>query len=250
MNPITYVYHEVLFQPLFNLLVGITNFLPTHNLGIAIILVTLLTRLLLLPSSLHHAKQLQANQSKMADIKKDLKKVQDQFKDDKVKRAEATMALYKKAGINPASGCLPLLIQLPILIALYRVFLIGIGPSTYHYLYSFVQAPMSISTTLLGIDLANPSLLLGVLAGIAQFSQMRWFSPTPAASPGLNDSSEQMMASMQRNMMYIFPVMTIFIALQLPAALALYWVVSTIFAVAQQLIIKRMLHLTVTPPSV
>ncbi|MEX1997378.1 MAG: YidC/Oxa1 family membrane protein insertase [Candidatus Andersenbacteria bacterium] len=250
MNIFTFLYNEVLFRPLFNLLVGVTNILPTHSVGVAIIIVTFITRLILLPSAWHHAKQLQKNQGKMADLQRELKVIQEKHKNDKAKKAEATMALYKKSGINPASGCLPLLIQLPILLALYRVFFIGLGPETFQHLYPFVSSPATLQSSFLGIPLSNPSLLLAILAGIAQFIQMRFFTPTPPSSPGLNESSEQMMASMQRNMMYIFPVMTVFISLQLPAALALYWLVSTILAIGQQYIIKKRLHLTTTPSTI
>lgn len=250
MNFFSLLFHEALFRPLFNLLVGITNVLPTHNVGISIIAVTFLTRLVLLPSSLHHAKQMQKNQTKMNEVKKELKVINEKHKDDKLKRAEAVSALYKKAGINPASGCLPLLIQLPILIALFQVFNVGLGPETYQNLYSFVGHPEALNTIFLGANLTQPSVYFAVIAGIAQFVQMRFFTPTPTSQPGLNENSEQMMASMQKNMQYIFPVMTIFFALRFPAALPLYWTVSTIFALLQQYIVKRSMHLSITPPTV
>lgn len=252
MNPFSFLYTEVLYRPLLNLLVGITNVLPTHNVGLAIILVTLLVRLLLLPSSLHHAKQMRANQGKMQDVKKEIEKAKKKHKGDKAKEAEETMRIYREAGVNPASGCLPLLIQLPVLIALYRVFLNGLSPEVYTSLYSFVMEPGALQTVLFGIPLNEPSLRLGVLAGVAQFVQMKWLSPTPqtATQPGMNDDAAAMMASMQKNMMFIFPVMTIFISLQLPAALALYWATSTLFGIAQQYTLKRSLHLEGNPPPV
>ncbi|MDP3997229.1 MAG: YidC/Oxa1 family membrane protein insertase [bacterium] len=250
MNIISVVYTEALFRPLYNLLVGITDFLPNHSVGFAILLVTLIVRLILLPSALHQAKMARRNQDKMQSLQKELKKIKEQHKEDKTKQAEATMRLYRQAGINPASGCLPLLIQLPILIALYRVFFTGLGEETFQYLYSFVPAPSSISAVFLGIDLSIPSLLLGVIAGLGQFAMMRFFSPSPAAQPGANESTAQMMASMQKNMTYFFPVMTIFIAMRLPAALALYWVASTAFAIIQQYFIKRALNLSSNPPIV
>ncbi|MEX1112264.1 MAG: YidC/Oxa1 family membrane protein insertase [Candidatus Andersenbacteria bacterium] len=251
MNPFSFVYTEILYRPLFNLLVGITNVLPGHGVGFAIILVTLIVRLVLLPSSLHHARQMRSNQGKMKEVKKELDAIKKKHKDDKGKQAEETMRVYKEAGINPASGCLPLLIQLPILIALYRVFLVGLAPESFQSLYSFVAEPNTIQTIFLGIPLNEPSLLLGVIAGIAQFSQMKWLNPAQtAAQSGANEDAAAMMASMQKNMMYIFPVMTIFISLQLPAALALYWATSTIFGMAQQYILKRSLHLQDNPPAV
>lgn len=252
MNPFSFLYTEVLYRPLLNLLVGITNILPTHNVGVAIVLVTLLVRLFLLPSSLHHAKQMRANQGKMQDVKKEIDKIKKKHKGDKAKEAEETMRVYREAGVNPASGCLPLLIQLPVLIALYKVFLSGLSPEVFGSLYGFISEPESLQTVFLGIPLNEPSLRLGVIAGVAQFVQMKWLSPTPQtdSQPGMNEDAAAMMASMQRNMMFVFPVMTVFISLQLPAALALYWATSTLFGIIQQYLLKRTLHLEGNPPAV
>lgn len=250
MNIISVIYTEALFRPLLNLLIGITNILPGHAVGWAIIVVTIIVRLILLPSFLHQAKVMQKNQEKMKSVQAQLDEAKIKHKDDKAKHAEETMRIYKEAGVNPASGCLPLLIQLPILLALYRVFFSGLTPSTYHYLYSFVAHPAVLSFAFLGINLNNPSLLLGVIAGALQFIQMKFLAPQPQSQPGANEETAAMMASMQKNMMYIFPAMTIFIALRLPAALALYWAVSTSFGILQQVIVRKSLHLTSNPPNI
>lgn len=251
MNPFSSIYTEALIRPLFNLLVGVTNVLPTHNIGVAIIVVTLLVRLILLPPSLHQARQASHNQTKMNAIQKKLQTIKNTHKNDKAKQAEATMQAYREAGINPAAGCLPLLIQLPILIALYHVFLGGIGPDTFPYLYGFISPPQAIKTIFFGISLTEPSLLLGIIAGLSQFILMKYASPPPPpAAPTSSEETAQMMQSMQRNMMYFFPVMTVFIALQLPAALALYWVASTIFALIQQYFIKKVLKISASLPAV
>lgn len=181
----------------------------------------------------------------MGEVKDKLKKIQQQHKNDKSKQAEATMAVYRQAGINPASGCLPLLIQLPILIALYRVFLIGMEPDTFINLYSFISPPSIVNLSFLGIDLTQTSLLLALLAGSFQLILMHLVKPAAPAAPSTDsDQSAQMMASMQKNMTYIFPVMTVFISMQLPAALALYWVASTIFGIVQQYTFKHYLKIS------
>ncbi len=249
MNPLTFVYTEILFRPLLNLLVGITNTLPGHGVGWAIIIVTLIVRLVLLPSSLHQARRMKVQQDKMKAVQKEIAKMKKEHKDDKAKQSQETMRIYKENGINPAGGCLPLLIQLPILIALYRVFLAGLSPETYQFLYSFVVDPTGIQTVFFGINLNEPSLRLGVLAGIGQFIQMKWLAPSTPTT-GDDDNAAAMMSSMQKNMAYIFPVMTVFIALRLPAALALYWAISTIFGIVQQYIVKRSMHLESVPPGV
>ncbi len=250
MNIFGFLYTEVLFRPILNLLVGITNVLPSHGVGWAIVIVTIIVRLVLLPSFLHQARSMRKNQDKMKEIQHRIDEVKKKHKNDKAKQTEETMKIYREAGINPASGCLPLLVQLPILIALYRVFFSGLTPDTYQFLYPFVDAPMQLSFSFLGIDLGAPSLLLGVVAGIFQFVQMRYLSPQPQGAPGANEDAAKMMESMQKNMTYIFPAMTIFIALRLPAALALYWAVSTLFGIVQQIIVKRSLHLKANPPSI
>lgn len=252
MNPFTFAYTEFLWRPLFNLLVGLTNVIPGHFMWVAIILVTLAVRLILLPLSLQQARQAQRQQTKMADVKQEIKRIQAQYKGDKQKQAQETMAAYRRAGVNPASGCLLLLIQLPILLALYRVFLTPIAPESFPYLYGFVSAPTAVNLSFFGIELTQGSLLLAVLAGIAQFIQVRYFSPTPTTPPSASDddSSAQMMAAMQRNMAYIFPVMTVFISLRLPSALALYWIVSISLAILQQLILQKALRLNSPPATV
>lgn len=248
MNPLSFIYNEILFRPLFNLLVAITNILPNHNVGLSILGVTLLVRFALLPLSIHQAHHMQANQKKMAALRAEIKKINEQYKNDSAKKAQATMELYKKAGISPTAGCLPLVIQLPILIAMYRVFLGGLGEQTWSHLYSFVHQPTAISMMFLGINLAVPSVLLGLIAGVAQFLQMRLMSATQATPAADADETSKAMHAMQRNMAYIFPVMTVFIALKLPAALALYWCVSTLFGLLQQYIMKRTMNLSSAPP--
>lgn len=250
MNIISFVYTEVLFRPLLNLLIGITNVLPGHSVGWAIVFVTIIVRLVLLPSFLHQAKTMQRNQEKMKQMKGKLDELKKKHKNDKSKQAEETMRLYREAGVNPASGCLPLIVQLPVLIALYRVFFSGLTPSTYHFLYAFVAIPSALSFTFLTLNLSTPSILLGAIAGVFQFIQMKYLTPAPQSQPGANDETAAMMASMQKNMMYIFPVMTVFISIRLPAALALYWSVSTLFGIIQQLVVKKSLKLTENPPTI
>lgn len=252
MNPLTFVYTEFLWRPLFNLLVTLTNSIPGHFMWVAIILVTLAVRLVLLPFSLQQARHAQRQQTKMADLKVELARIKTQYKDDKQKQAQETMALYRRAGVNPASGCLLLLIQLPILIALYRVFLTPITAESFQFLYSFVAAPAAVNLSFFGIELTQGSLLLAIVAGVAQFTQVRYFSPTPTTPPTAadTDDSAKMMAAMQRNMAYIFPAMTVFISLRLPSALALYWIVSIGLAILQQIILQKALRLNSPPATV
>lgn len=249
MNLISLIYTEGLFRPLLNLLVGLTNHLPGHEVGWAIVLVTAFVRVILLPLSYHQVKRAQDNQSKMGKMQSQLKDIKNRYQHDKTKQSQETMRLYRESGVNPASGCLPLLIQLPVLIALYRVFLAGLTQDTFSLLYSFVGRPTALGLVFFGINLHDPSVMLGVLAGVAQFVQMRFLtSPAPASTPSDSDDAAAMTAAMQKNMMYIFPVMTVFISLRLPAALALYWLISTLFGIGQQVLFRRAFNLSSSVP--
>jgi YidC/Oxa1 family membrane protein insertase len=144
------------------------------------------------------------------------------------------MELYKAHNINPFSSCLPLLIQLPILIALYRVFMQSLNGQELHGIYSFIQRPETISPMFLGfIDLAAKNIPMAALAAILQFLQGRMQQPNVKSS----DATQQMIA---QQTMYVFPLMTLILgATVLPAGLTLYWIVTTLFGIGQQYYIIR-----------
>ncbi|MDO8496462.1 MAG: YidC/Oxa1 family membrane protein insertase, partial [bacterium] len=156
------------------------------------------------------------------------------FKDDKSAQSVETMKLYKENGINPLAGCLPLLIQLPILIALYQAFIAGLKPENLGMLYNFVLNPGEINKISFGfIDITSKMPILAIFAGVAQFIQA-W--ATKAQSQGLSPNKE--MAALNSQMLYFFPVMIIVIGWNLPAGLVLYWITTTVFSVLEQLYIK------------
>ena len=230
-------FHTILYQPLFNLLIGIYDLLPGWDIGFAIIVLTVFIKLALWPlsnTSLKSQKALQEIQPKIEALK-------EEFKDDKEKLAKAMMELYTKEKVNPFSSCLPLLIQLPILIALYRVFIAGLNTESLVNLYAFVPNPGEIRHIFLGlVDLTKPNVVLAVLAGAFQFVQTRMLMskrvpPLVRKSAGARD--EDMMASMNKSMMYFMPVMTVVIGVSLPAGLTLYWVTVNIISVLQQLLV-------------
>ncbi|MEK7614895.1 MAG: YidC/Oxa1 family membrane protein insertase [Patescibacteria group bacterium] len=233
------IFHLVLVQPIFNLLVFLYNVIPGSDIGFAIILLTILIKLLLWPFmnvSLKSQKALQDIQPKIEDLKV-------KHKDDKEGLAKAMMALYQTEKVSPFSSCLPLLIQFPILIALYEVLLQGFKPEALNQLYSFVPNPGVINNIFLGfMDLAVPSIALAVIAGIFQFFQTKMLmSKQPpkqvSKTPGAKD--ESMLASMNKSMLYFMPVMTVIIGINLPGGLALYWVTVTIVSIIQQVIVFK-----------
>lgn len=222
------IFHEALTRPLFNILIWFYNIIPGQDLGLAIIAVTVLVRLVLYPSfskSLKSQKELQQLQPKLNEVK-------EKYKDNKEAQTKATLELYKEHKINPLSSCLPLLIQLPILIALYKVFLSGLKGNFGSELYSFVANPGTINQTFLGINLATPNIYMAIIAGAFQFVQTKMITPKQKAQ----DRTAKLMNA---QLMYFMPIITVVIAWKLPAALSLYWVVTTLFAIGQQYYIIR-----------
>jgi len=232
MVTIKLILKTILYRPLFNALIFLVWLIPGHNVAWAIIILTIIIRLILLPSSLKAARA----QIKLRDLQPELQKIQAQYKDDKQKQSQAMMDFYKKHKVSPWGSCLPLLIQFPILIVLYYVFINGLGMQRFDLLYSFVPRPEAINTIWLGIDLASPDRwVLPIIAGILQYFQGRQMMPaTGSKKSDGKDKSQAMQSMLSKQMLYIMPVFTIFIAMRLPAALPLYWIITTLFAIGQQ----------------
>lgn len=231
MSLITTIFNEVLYRPLFNGLVFLYNVIPGHDFGIAIILLTLIIRLLLYPL---FQKSIKSQQSLMI-LQPKIKEIQKKYKDDKEKQARAMMELYKTHKVNPMSGCLPILIQLPILYAFFRVLWTGLDPSKLSNLYWFINSPGLIDPIFLGIiDLSKKSPLLAILAGLSQFVQSKMMAPKNNY-PKINHKLD-LTRTMSTQMTYLMPLLTIFIAWSLPAGLPLYWLSLTLFGILQQYI--------------
>lgn len=230
------IYNTILYQPIFNVLVYLYNIVPGNDIGIAIILLTVLIKMALFPlskQSIKSQKSLQIIQPKMEELKR-------KYKDNKEKQAQALMELYKKEKVNPFSSCLPLLIQFPFLIAVYHVFRNGLtNPEHLSLLYPFVQNPGMIDSMSFGvINLAERSIPLAVVAGISQLWQTRML--VHKKQPEVNGSKDEgAMASMNKQMMYFMPALTVFIGFTLPSGLMLYWVVTSLLTVAQQKLMFR-----------
>jgi len=231
----TYLYHVILKYPILNLLVYFYQTIAFHDLGIAIILVTLVIRLILYPLFHSGAKQ----QMLMQRIQPHVKKIQEQYKNDREKQAQALMDLYKEHGVNPFSSILLLIIQLPILIALYRIILYTIPQNALAGLYSFVPAPATINSMFLGfLNLQVSNIWLVLVAAAAQFLQARlaiWRNPESGAVPSPAEK-------MARQMAFVAPVITIVIFYSLPAAVGLYWITSSVFSIFQQMVVNKHLR--------
>lgn len=247
MNILYFIYNEIIYRPLFNLLVFLYNIIPGQEIGIAIILLTIIVRLLLYKVNGKSIK----SQRELQEIQPLIKEIQQKYKDDKEKQAKELMAVYQKHKINPFSGCLPLLIQFPIIIALYRVFLSGFQDDKLSALYSFVANPGHINAVSFGVDLSVSNIYLAVLAAVLQYYQTKSImggvmkkKSEVSVKADIDKTPEEKMQeftqSLTKNMMYMMPLMTLIFAMTLPSGLALYWSVTTLFAIVQQyFIIKK-----------
>jgi len=165
------IFHEAIFKPLLNFLIFVLNILPGNDLGLSIIVVTILIRLVFYPLSYKALR----SQKKLIDLQPKLKQLQEKYKHDKAKQTQAVMGFYKEHNVNPFTGCIPFIIQIPVLLGLYRVFLMQLTPETLTpNLYHFIPQPEHINFIFLGvINLAFPSPVLAVLAGFSQYLYSR-----------------------------------------------------------------------------
>ncbi len=230
----TELFNLVLSQPIFNGFVALYNLIP--DAGIVILIITVIIKMALYPMT---DKSIKA-QKALTDLQPKLDKIKEDNKGDQQKIAQETMALYKEHKVNPFGSCLPLLIQLPVFIALYWVLRETLmNGADFSQLYSFVSNPGEISALTLGFfDLGKNSFILALLAGGAQFIQARMFSKKRApAVAGKGGKDENMTAMMNKQMTYFMPFITIIIGYQLPAGLTLYWFLSTLLTAVQQMFI-------------
>lgn len=232
-------FNIILYRPLFNALVFLYEYLPGHDFGVAVIVLTIIIRVILYPLMVKSIK----SQKALSDLQPKIQEIQNKYKNEKEKQAKEMMVLYQKEKINPFGGCLPLLLQLPILIALFRVFQQGLQPESMVHLYSFMPDPGTINQTFLGIvDLAMPSLGLAFLAGITQFFQSKMIIPQQkkfSAGQTSKTKTPDFSQIMQKQMLYFFPIFTVFILWRLPAAIGIYWIITALFSIGQQYLIFK-----------
>jgi YidC/Oxa1 family membrane protein insertase len=229
------MFKTIFFQPIYNLLVGLYELVPGGDIGLAIIFLTVIVKLVLWPltaKSLKSQKALQDIQPKMEEIKRVHGKDQEAL-------GKAMMALYKSEKVSPFSACLPTLLQLPVFIALYQALSTGLKSSGFENLYSFVPNPGQIDPKFFNlVDLSVPNIVLAVLAGISQFFQAKMMVAKPQPKvPGAED--EQMLSIMNRQMVYMMPVLTVVISWKLPGGLVLYWFTMNLLSILQQWLFLR-----------
>ena len=229
------LWNTIFYEPLYNGLIFLISIVPGGSVALSVIILTLLVKFILYPLS---QKSIDT-QVKMRSVEGELTKIKEKNK-EKEAVARETMALYKKHGINPFSGCITILIQLPIIIALYFVFFKGLTPEN-SFLYSFVHFPEQMNTIFLGlIDITKKSLVLGILAGVAQYFQTALTMPKPKPQvAGVKTSfADEFGRSMYIQMKYFLPLLIVFIAYTTSAAVALYWITSSLFMIGQEYVVR------------
>jgi YidC/Oxa1 family membrane protein insertase len=231
------LYNFLIYQPLYNGLIFLINAISWADVGVAVVLLTLIVKIVLFPLS----RKAIITQRKIKQFNPEISKIKEKYK-DRQEQAKKMFELYRREGVNPFSSFFLILIQLPVIFALYRIFLrSGLPEIQENLLYSFVPAPLDIHTMFLGlIDITLRSWPLALLVGLSTFFQMRLSLPVAPKpkTPG-KSLKDDLARSMSVQMRYFFPFIAAFISYSLSGAIALYWLTSNLFTIAQELILKR-----------
>lgn len=225
------IFNILLYKPLLNALVAL--YYLTHDFGLSIILLTVLIKLILYPSSVKSM----VFQRRIAKVQPQIKEIQKKYKNDKEKQSRALMELYQKEKITPLSGCLPGIIEAIIFLSLFLVIRGASNPAGISGgLYHFFPQTMKIDLTLFGfIDLTKSlwtttsGKVLVFVTGFLQFLQLK----------RSQEGVEQKKGDFQKEMLYFFPILTIIILAKFPAALGIYWLTTTVFSLLQQELVLR-----------
>ena len=236
------LFQNFLVEPLYNALVFLLNVIPFADLGIAVVILTIVVRVIIFPISKNAIK----SQIQMKEIAPKIKELQEKYKDDRQKLALETMQLYKDHNVKPFASILMIFIQLPIIFALYFVFFReGLPNINLDILYSFISAPENISANFIFIDLTAKSIILAIAAALTQFLQAKiLMSRNIGATSSENQTEKEKMMSdimkgMQIQMKYVMPVFMGFIAYSLGGVIALYFTTSNTFSIFQELYLTK-----------
>lgn len=239
------MYHEIVFRPLYNGLIGIIDLLPWLDVGMAVIIFTIIVKVILYPLS----KSALLTQARMKAIEPEAARIRKEYANDRQLQAQKTMELYKTRNIKPFSGMLLLIIQFPILLALISVFYKVIPTVDVTQLYSFIHVPV-LKTEFLGfVDLTTKSLVLAIATAVVQFFQLKFSLASQQqnknAAPA--DGMAASMNAMSSQMKYFIPVVA-FVSLywliparfpQAASIVALYWMTSSLMTLLQELYIRK-----------
>ncbi|MBP9836443.1 MAG: membrane protein insertase YidC [Candidatus Pacebacteria bacterium] len=218
------------------------DIVPGGDVGLAIIAIVVVVKTILLPLSIKAAK----TQRIMREIEPKLREIKETHKDNREAQALAMMTVYRDAGMNPFASLFLIFLQIPIIIALYFAVYSGGGIKlpdiNVDLLYAFVNNPSIVNMNFLGmIDITGKSLFLAFLAGVTQYYQVKVSLPEmPPRDPNkAPDLKEEFMRNMHLQMRYVMPIIIFFVSYIISAAIALYFFVSNIVAILQELYVRR-----------
>lgn len=237
----SYLYHTFFFDPLYNTSVILFNILPWADAGIIVIIFTVLVRLAIYPLS----RKAVVTQFKMGEIAPELEALKEKYKDKPEEQARQTLALYSEKGVNPFSGILVVVIQIPVILALYRIFL-HFPDVNLDLLYKFVSAPAAVSTQFLGLfDITGKSIVIALLAAVSSYFQIKLSTINQSQNKKSGNSfGDNLAKNMQTQMKYVFPVLVFFIAYRISAVIALYWLTTNLFTIGQEIFVRKNLRPT------
>ena len=243
VGTVTQLFRTFITKPLLNGLIFVASHVPGYNLGLAIIILTIIVKLILFIPTQHAME----GQRKMQAVQPKMDALRAKYKDDPKKMQEETMKIWKEYGVNPMQSCLPMLIQFPILIGLFYTIRDGsVLALSQHLLYEpYANLPWTFGMEFLGLNLAEPNAyIMPPLLMVMQFFQMKLsfaINKKKQDKQGKKQDKEKMSQQeiQQKVMLYGLPVMIGFFAIQFPSAVSLYWGVSTVFAIFQQLYVNR-----------
>jgi YidC/Oxa1 family membrane protein insertase len=231
---ISAVFHALIYDPLYNGIVFFVGIIPSHDMGVAVIAITVVVRIIIYPLS----RRAIESQLAMKKVAPEVEEVKKKYKNNSTEQSQAIFALYRERGVHPFSGFGLTLIQLPVLIGLYLVFLRGGFPSVdASLLYSFVHLPATINMEFLGImnTAGKHNIILAALVALSQFAYTR-LSMGPRASRANIEAtlSSDMARSFDLQARYAFPALFGVISYTVPAAAPLYWLTSNVFMLVQE----------------
>ncbi len=232
-------FSAVVYYPIYNALAAAVLIVPYGDVGLAIVLITILVKLLLFPLALKASHA----QHTMRKLEPELRKIRDENKDNSAELAKKTLALYSQNGISPFSSFLLLLIQIPVILGLYWVILAesqvgGFDPS---YLYPFIPVPTVSSFNFLGlIPIRESSILLAIFVAISQYFQAKFMMPTPPVATG-KQFQDDLASSMHLQVRYVLPFVLGIVSYTFGAAISLYFITSNLFGIMQEVVASKRL---------
>jgi len=233
-------YHLIFFNPLYNALILLFWILPWADAGLIVVVLTIIVRLIIYPLS----RKAILTQIKMAEVAPELQKIKEKYKSQE-EQARKTLELYKEKKVNPFSGIFVIIIQIPIILALYQIFLhAGFPQVDSSILYSFIKVPENINATFLGlINITQKSAILAFLAALTTFIQLK-ISMSGQKTPKGSSFGDNLTRSMQTQMKYFFPLLVFFISYKISGVIALYWLTTNLFTIVQELIVRKKFKLS------